>query len=197
LKVVVGLTGKIGSGKSSAAKIFKELGAHVIDVDRIGHEVLQMQEVKNTLRKIFGDEIFDGLEIDRKKLASRVFSSSTELQLLEKIVHPLIRERVKKEIDLLDGLIIIDAAVLHRLGLDEFCDLVVTIVAPFEKIIQRLRDKGLSEEEINKRLSAQQDIPPSGTVIENDSDLDSLCEKIKSFYTRVIKSKLHGQPGEV
>ncbi|MGJ8455469.1 dephospho-CoA kinase [Pseudothermotoga sp. U03pept] len=190
--MVVGLTGRIGSGKSTAAEIFKELGAHVIDVDRIGHEVLQMQEVKNSLRKIFGDEIFDGLEINRKKLASRAFSNSTELQLLERVVHPLIRERVKKQIDLLDGLIIIDAAILHRLGLDELCDLVVTIVAPFEKIIQRLRDKGLSEEEINKRLSAQQDIPECGTVIENDSDLDSLCEKIKSFYTRVIKSKLYG-----
>ncbi|MEJ5229749.1 MAG: dephospho-CoA kinase [Pseudothermotoga sp.] len=189
--MVIGLTGKIGSGKSSAAEIFKELGAHVIDVDRIGHEVLQLKEVKNSLREIFGDEIFEGSEINRKKLASRVFSNSSELELLEKIVHPLMRKHVKKQIDLLEGLIVIDAAILHRLGLDELCDFVVTIVAPREKIIQRLRDKGLSEEEIDRRLSAQQDISSRGTVIENDSDFASLREKIKNFYTRVIKSKLH------
>lgn len=190
MKLVVGLTGKIGSGKSTVAQIFDELGARIIDVDKIGHEVLQMQDVKDSLKKVFGEKIFDGSDIDRKKLASIVFSDSQKLAILEQVVHPMMRKKVKEQLDSLSGVIIIDAAILHRLKLDELCDLVITVVAPTNKIVERLKAKGLSENEIYQRLSSQKDVTNTDYVIVNDSDLLSLREKIKDFYNKVIKSKM-------
>lgn len=190
MKLVVGLTGKIGSGKSTVAQIFDELGACIIDVDKIGHEVLQMQDVKDSLKKVFGEKIFDGSDIDRKKLASIVFSDSQKLAILEQVVHPVMRKKIKEQLDSLSGVIIIDAAILHRLKLDQLCDLVITVVAPTNKIVERLRVKGLSESEIYQRLSSQKDVTNTDYVIVNDSDLLSLREKIKDFYNKVIKSKM-------
>ncbi|WP_041083684.1 dephospho-CoA kinase [Thermotoga profunda] len=190
MKLIIGLTGKIGSGKSTVAQIFRELGAHIIDVDKIGHEVLQNQEVKNSLREIFGEVIFDGVNVDRKKLASIVFSDPKKLSILERITHPKMREKITEELNSLTGLIVIDAAILHRLKLEKLCDFVITVVAPMDKTVERLKQKGMNEDEIYRRLACQEDITDTEYVIVNDSDLSSLREKIKSFYNRVIKSKM-------
>jgi len=197
LKLIIGLTGKIGSGKSTVAQIFKEFGAHVIDADKVGHEVLNQQDVKDSLRKIFGEAIFSGSQIDRKKLSSIVFSSPEKLSLLEQVVHPMIRRKIKDQLSSLSDVIVIDAAILHRLKLDELCDVVVTITAPFDKIVERLKAKGLSEDEIHQRIACQKDVTNSKYVIVNDCDLSSLREKIKNFYNEVIKSKMQELSGEV
>ncbi len=190
MRLVVGLTGKIGSGKSTVAQILEEFGAHVIDVDSIGHEVLRMQDIKDSLKEVFGEEIFSGFDIDRKKLASVVFSNPQKLAILEQIVHPVMRKNIEEKINSLNGLIVIDAAILHRLKLDKLCDFVITVAAPMDKIIERLKSKGLSEDEIYQRLASQEDMIKSNHVLVNDSDLFSLREKIKDFYNKVIKSKM-------
>lgn len=197
MKFVVGLTGKMGSGKSTVASILKEFGAKVINVDLIGHSVLSNEKVKDSLKKIFGESIFLKDQIDRKKLARIVFSDLNKLSSLEKIVHPLIRIEVEKQVESSDGLIVIDAAILHRLELDKICDIVVLIKSPEDKIIHRLREKGMNEAEIRERLMAQHDIVETDLVIVNDSDLLDLRRKIKNFYNEVIKSKLYHSTGEV
>lgn len=197
MKLIIGLTGKIGSGKSTVAQIFKEFGAHVIDADKVGHEVLNQQDVKDSLRKIFGEAIFSGSQIDRKKLSSIVFSSPEKLSLLEQVVHPMIRRKIKDQLSSLSDVIVIDAAILHRLKLDELCDVVVTITAPFDKIVERLKAKGLSEDEIHQRIACQKDVTNSKYVIVNDCDLSSLREKIKNIYNEMIKSKMQELSGEV
>lgn len=197
MKFVVGLTGKMGSGKSTVASILKEFGAKVINVDLIGHSVLSNEKVKDSLKKIFGESIFLKNQIDRKKLARVVFSDLNKLSSLEKIVHPLIRIEVEKQVESSDGLIVIDAAILHRLELDKICDIVVLIKSPEDKIIHRLREKGMNEAEIRERLMAQHDIVETDLVIVNDSDLLDLRRKIKNFYNEVIKSKLYHSTGEV
>ncbi|HBJ81904.1 MULTISPECIES: dephospho-CoA kinase [Pseudothermotoga] len=197
MKFIVGLTGKMGSGKSTVASILKEFGAKVINVDLIGHSVLSNEKVKDSLKKIFGESIFLKGQIDRKKLARIVFSDLNKLSSLEKIVHPLIRIEVEKQVESSDGLIVIDAAILHRLELDKICDIVVLIKSPEDKIIHRLREKGMNEAEIRERLMAQHDIVETDLVIVNDSDLLDLRRKIKNFYNEVIKSKLYHSTGEV
>ena len=197
MKFIVGLTGKMGSGKSTVASILKEFGAKVINVDLIGHSVLSNEKVKDSLKKIFGESIFLKGQIDRKKLARVVFSDLNKLSSLEKIVHPLIRIEVEKQVESSDGLIVIDAAILHRLELDKICDIVVLIKSPEDKIIHRLREKGMNEAEIRERLMAQHDIVETDLVIVNDSDLLDLRRKIKNFYNEVIKSKLYHSTGEV
>ncbi|HEY8542826.1 MAG TPA: dephospho-CoA kinase, partial [Pseudothermotoga sp.] len=167
MKLIIGLTGKIGSGKSTVAQILGEFGAHIIDVDKIGHEVLQNQDVKNSLREIFGEMIFDGVNVDRKKLASIVFSDPKKLSILEQITHPKIKEKIIEKLNSLTGLIVIDAAILHRLKLEKLCDLVITVVAPMDKIVERLKQKGMNEDEIYRRLACQEDITDTEYVIVN------------------------------
>lgn len=177
----------MGSGKSTAADIFRQLGANVIDVDKVGHEVLLDESVRERLRKIFGDEIFSGNDIDRRKLGRIVFEDESKLKLLEQIVHPVIKERVSKILEGMSGVVVLDAALLKKIGLDELCDVVITIKCGDEKIFERLKAKGFTENEIRKRLSAQQDISEEGIIIENDSDLESFKKKIIRIYERLLE----------
>ncbi|WP_241240734.1 dephospho-CoA kinase [Thermotoga sp. Ku-13t] len=180
------MTGKMGCGKSTVAGMFEELGARVIDVDRIGHEVLKDHSVKEELKKLFGEFIFDEDEIDRKKLAKIVFEDAEKLRALERIVHPIIREKVRKLIEDSTGVVVLDAALLKRIGLDELCDVIVTVKCDEEKIVERLRKKGFTEKEIKKRLAVQRDIVEEGIVIENNCDLVSLKGKVIDIYNRLL-----------
>lgn len=186
------MTGKIGCGKSTVASILKELGAEVIDVDRIGHEVLKDDAIKSRLKDLFGTEIFSEGEIDRKKLASIVFEDVKKLRVLERVVHSVIRERVLKSIENLSGVVVLDAALLKRIGLDKLCDVVVTVKCDEEKIFERLKQKGLTPEEIQRRLSAQRDITDEGIVIENNSDFVSLRAKVVDLYNRLLEGGVGG-----
>lgn len=182
----------MGSGKSTAADIFRQLGANVIDVDKVGHEVLLDESVKEKLRKLFGDGIFSRNEIDRKKLGRIVFEDESKLKALEQIVHPLIKERVSRVLENLSGVIVLDAALLKKIGLDELCDVVITVKCSDEKIFERLKAKGFTENEIRKRLSAQRDVLEAGIIVENDSDLESFRKKIIHIYERLLEGGVSG-----
>jgi dephospho-CoA kinase len=173
--VVICVTGKIGTGKSTAAKIISDLlGAEVIDVDEIGHEVLEMEEVKESVKKTFGSRVFSNGEIDRKKLGEVVFRDPKALRKLEEIVHPIMREivleKVKKAKDL-----IIDCALLKRMKLVEKCDFIITVISSYETARKR---KQISEERFKAIWDSQRDIGMMGTVIENEGSLEDLRRKI-------------------
>ncbi len=189
MRFVVGITGKIGSGKTTVSQIFSELGATVIDVDKVAHQLLEKEELKNLLVRHFGKDIIVNGKIDRKKLASIVFSDRLKLLKLEAIVHPPLKLEIQKLLENLKGLVVIDAAILHRIGLDELCDLIVIVKAPHEIIVERLRRKGMSNSEIERRLLLQEDIPQEGTVIVNDGDFKNLRDKVEKIY-QMIKLKL-------
>ncbi|WP_269450324.1 dephospho-CoA kinase [Thermotoga caldifontis] len=186
------MTGKMGCGKSTVAGMFEELGARVIDVDRIGHEVLKDRSVKEELKKLFGEIIFNEDEIDRKKLAKIVFEDAEKLSALERIVHPIIREKVRRLVEDSTGVVVLDAALLRRIGLDKLCDVIVTVKCDEEKIVERLKKKGFTEEEIKRRLAAQRDVVEEGVVIENNCDLVSLRRKVRDIYNRLLGGGVGG-----
>ncbi len=190
MRFVVGVTGKIGSGKSTVSQFFSELGATVIDVDKVAHRILEREDVKQLLLRHFGDQIVVNRRVDRRRLASVVFSNPSQLLVLESIVHPILRTEVAKQVENLNGLVVIDAAILHRIGLQKLCDLIIVVKAPTEKIFERLKSKGFSKKQIEERLLLQQDIPDEGTIIVNDGDLKQLQEKVKDIFLRLIKSKV-------
>ncbi|MGE0033438.1 dephospho-CoA kinase [Pseudothermotoga sp.] len=189
---MVGLTGKMGCGKSTVAEILKELGAQVIDVDKIGHEVLKEETVKDRLRQLFGPEIFCQGEVDRKKLAKAVFEDEEKLRILESVVHPVIKDRVLKMIEGCSNVVVLDAALLRRIGLAELCDVIITVKCDEAKIVERLEKKGLSQEEIQRRLAAQKDIVEEGIVIENNFDLASLRNRVLDIYKRLLEGGVGG-----
>jgi len=164
--MVIGITGPAGSGKSTVSKIIKNIygdKASIIDVDRLGHEVLTYFFIKEKLKENFGEEIFDDdNNISRSKLGEIVFSDKEKLELLNKIVHPEIlkkTEQILKEISNKNDIIIIDAALLFKIGLDKLCDKIIYVDAPEELRIKRLSEKrGIPLEKSKNIVKSQEHI---------------------------------------
>lgn len=186
--LVVGLTGPIGSGKSSVAKLFCERGYAHIDADKVAREVVEKgSPVLTKLRKTFGDDVInpDGT-LNRKLLSQKAFSADNGAQLLNSITHPAILKRVEEKIESFkaDGFerILYDAPLLFESKSDRFCDKTVCVIAPKDIRILRvkLRDN-MSESEIESRMNAQHSdsyyIDKSDFVINNDSTLEKLKEE--------------------
>jgi len=186
MKVVIGVTGKFGSGKSTVAKILEKRGAKVIKVDEIGHEVLEDEEVKRKLLRVFGGEIFENGRVNRKILGNIVFSSEERLRELERILHPRMVEKVRELIEKLEGIVVLEAAILKRMKLDSLCDYIITVVADEEKIFERMKKKGFSDDEIRRRLSLQEDVKPMGIVVTNNGTLEELEEKVSMVWGLMI-----------
>lgn len=110
-KVVIGVGGTIGSGKTTVSKIFESLGGYYISADEIGREILS--DIAASLKERYGSDIMNGENIDRDKLAAFVFSNREELAFLNSISHPLLIERLKARVEQATGsLVVIDAALL-------------------------------------------------------------------------------------
>ena len=143
--LIVGLTGNIASGKTTVAKIFRHLGAKIIDVDKLGHKLLHPEElIWKKVIDSFGKEILESEQsINRKRLGKIVFKDSRKLKRLNAIVHPPLIRRVKEEITRLKkekkGIIIIDAALLIEMS-------------PLSKIVNRLILVKINKETQIKRL---------------------------------------------
>ncbi|MBL7007050.1 MAG: dephospho-CoA kinase [Spirochaetia bacterium] len=164
---VIGLTGRICSGKNLAAERFSELGYMVVDVDHLGHEILD-REI-DAAAAVFGSDIRkrDG-GADREILSKRVFANAVMLKKLENFLHPLMVETCKKIISEADENIpgiILNAAVLSRMKLDDLCDNVVYVSAPFcLRFIRARRSRGMNLTNFIKRNRNQRDISAADLV---------------------------------
>lgn len=185
MKRVIGLTGAMGSGKSTVSAYLREKGVRVIDADEISRDLTRRgqpgyEAVVQEFGRAFLNE--DGL-LDRRALGQYVFAVPSRLARLEGILHPLITERMESELKETKGTVAIDAPLLHKAGLDALCGEVWVVSAPLEKRIARIvaRD-GISGEEARARLNSQ--LPPeelearADTVLSNDGDLKDLHRQI-------------------
>ena len=195
----IGLTGILGSGKSTVAAIFESLNVPVIDVDLAGHWVLQHNETaKQKLVEAFGKDILENGQINRKRVGKIVFANEAHLKRLNEIVHPLMLERVDQLVNELEGegnskYLIINAALIFELGVDKQMDYNITVSAPVEACIQRTQARdGLPREQILKRMAAQlsqeEKIARSDFVITNDQDLNSLEQQVKTLHNRILQT---------
>ena len=164
---IVGLVGGSGTGKSTVAAHLVERGARLIDADRIAHEVLEDSRVVRSLRARFGDGVFTGRMVDRKKLGRVVFSDRRALDDLDAIVHPLVLERCRQRLLEFEsqgvGLVVVDAALLLEVEVPFRLDLVVALRASRDVQLERLLAKGgaATRGEINARLETQSDLERS------------------------------------
>ena len=193
---VIGLTGGIGSGKSTVSRFLAELGAAVIDADKIGHEVYRPDtDTWRKLVKTFGRGILTADNtIDRKKLGAIVFSNEEELKRLNAIIHPQITEVIKKQIDdyrRKDAkVIVLDAPVLLEAHAKNLVDEVWVVVANEENVIKRaVARTGLREEQIRDRIRAQMSkterIKNAQVIIYNDGTPEDLRGKIKKLWEQI------------
>lgn len=156
--LVIGITGKACAGKDQYAKAFEELGARVVDVDRLGHQALEAN--RDRIVAEFGLSIEHRGVIDRKALGAIVFSDPAKLEVLEGISHPWMRARIGEILDEEpEGLIVLNAALLSRMGLDRLCSHVLFIAAPRCLRFRRCKARdGLSWRRFLKREASQRDV---------------------------------------
>ena len=177
-KLVVGLIGGIGSGKSQVAAAFARHGARIIAGDQLAHAALKDPDVRARVASRWGQGVLDGQgEIDRRRLAAIVFADSAELKALEAITHPWIRRRIRDEIEAARAdarvpLIVLDAAIMLEAGWNDVCDRLIYIDAPREMRLERVaRQRGWTEKEVAAREQAQ--LPLTEKVIRADHVLDN------------------------
>lgn len=192
----IGLTGGIGSGKSTVASLFAMRGVPVIDTDEIARSLTEPgQETFDEIVRAFGDTILDeNRRIDRNRLRERVFDNADERRRLEAILHPRIRVTVEKKIDALDvpyGIVVVP--LLIESGFSNLVDRILVVDAMENVQIQRTAARtGLSETEIRKIMSAQasraQRLQQANDVIENNGDrkrLEAEVERMHQWYLSI------------
>jgi len=195
---IVGLTGGIGSGKSEVARMFRELGAYVIDADELARRVVEPD--KPAWRKIkdfFGEEVFNpDLSLNRKKLAEQVFGNEQARKKLEEITHPRIGEEILKELEKAKKkkaeLVIIDAALLLESSLKDWVKPIILITAEEEIRIKRVcaRDH-CEEQEVRARIRNQapdsERAKKADFIIKNEQGLKELREQVLKLYQELIQ----------
>ena len=194
---VIGLTGGIGSGKSTVSQYLAELGAVIIDADKVGHEALTRSDVKQEIAASFGREVFgpDG-EIDRKKLGPVVFSNPDALAKLNGIMHKRMRLMMEDKLAKLRregvSIVVLEAAVLLETDADwdKIVDEIWVAVSPEATVIKRMKDqRGMSEEQtrarINSQMSNEEKNKRASAVINNDGSLDEMKREVKKLWQKL------------
>jgi len=191
--IVIGLTGGIGSGKSTVGAMLKEFGAAFIDADKVGHRLLREDnDIKWAVVSAFGEQILDESEaIDRKKLARIVFCDSAALKRLNAITHPAISQAVSEEVAEFRSqhfkAVVVEAALLVEAGWAEQTDAIWLTVAPPDVILRRLVEKmGYSETEARSRIACQVSNEErkrhASAVIDTNSSIEELRAKVKDLW---------------
>jgi dephospho-CoA kinase len=201
--VQIGLTGGIGSGKSTAAQRFAELGALVIDADAVAREVVEPgTEGLAAVVAEFGDQVLDGAgRLDRPALAKVVFGDEAARGRLNAILHPRIRARAAERIAAAPAgtVVVQDVPLLVETGQAGSYDLVVVVETPPELRVQRLgRDRGMTAAEARARMAAQatdeQRRAAADVVLVNDGSPDDLRAKVDRLWRERV-SPAAGRPG--
>ncbi len=190
---VIGLTGNIGSGKTTVARMFKELGAEIIEADKIGHDLIKKVEVKKNLIRTFGSSILDEKkEIERRKLGRIVFKNKKKLEKLNQILHPLIFAEIKKKIASTQArIVIIDAAILLEAGWNSLVDKVLVVSTSYEAQLKRIKESTrFSSEEIEGIMQAQgpQDkkIQRADFLIRNEGSLKETKRQVEQIWEKEL-----------
>ncbi|MBQ7793958.1 MAG: dephospho-CoA kinase [Clostridia bacterium] len=184
-KRVFGITGGSGSGKSYVSDIFRKNGVTVFDGDVLAHEVAMPDgEAYAELFEHFGGEYFaeNGL-LDRKKLAAKVFSDKSELGILNGIMHKHIKGRIERGLENV-SLAAIDGAVIIGSPVEEMCEFLVGVTAPYDKRLERIiKRDGIGEAAARARLDAQPNEQfyrqNCRYIIENDGEKSVEAEVLK------------------
>lgn len=195
-RLLVGIGGNMGSGKSTVASELKRYGAKIIDADEMGWSMLAKgTDEYHKLVKAFGRGILTKAgNIDRRSLGKLAFASKASLAKLNAIVHPALLEKVRAEIDRnRKGLVVVDAALLFAWGLDREVDVAILVTAADRLKIKRLVDAGMKEEDVVARLKLQ---PPDSKiwrradfVLENKGSFAELRRKCRALWNFFYSAK--------
>jgi dephospho-CoA kinase len=197
--LLVGLTGGIGSGKSTVAGMLAERGAVVLDADRLARDaVAPGTEGFDAVMARFGDTVIapDGA-LDRAALARIVFADDEARAALEAIVHPDVQRRIAESVTAhaeTDDVVVVDSPLLIEAGAHEGFEVVVVVTAPIDERVARLAARGMSEEDVLARDAAQMPLEEKAAladvVVDNDGSLDDLESKVDRLWADLSERAL-------
>ena len=191
---IVGLTGGIGSGKTTVSEVFKNLGISVYNSDFEAKKIMNTDEdLINKLKMIFGFDIYDSdNQLNRKKLADLIFNNKNKLNTVNRIVHPAVKKHFQNWINKQNSPYIIkETAILFESGIYKEVDKIITVVSPLNTRINRIKKRdNLSEKEIKERINNQTDdeykIKNSDFIITNNN-ISLILPQILSIHKKLLK----------
>ncbi|MCS7201182.1 MAG: dephospho-CoA kinase [Dictyoglomus sp.] len=199
---ILGITGGISSGKSLVVNTLKSLGVCVISADEIVHSLLLQPYYLNKIREIFGDGVFDGEILNRKKLGKVIFSSEEKRKILNNLLHPPVLKIMKEEIEKnkgKKGILAFEVPLLFEVGIEDWFDEIWVVYCPFEKQIERLiKRENISYEEAIERIYSQmpmeEKIKKAHYIIDNSGSIENTINQVKErFY--YIKRMVYNKNG--
>lgn len=198
MSIILGLTGGIATGKSTADNFFLENNIPVVDTDKIAHDLMEPDQASYlAIVNYFGKDILNNnQEIDRKKLGQIVFSDRNQLAKLNELTHPLIYQETQRQLDEFvkqkQSLIVMDVPLLFESGFDALADQTLIVSADPEVQLQRLMDRNnLTKTDamnrINSQMSLQEKEQKANYVIYNNSSRDELNRQLQELVKKIAR----------
>lgn len=198
--MILGLTGGIGSGKSTVSKIFLSMGIKVFDADLIAKDILETEQVKEEIKEKLGKEFINlkSNSVDKELLKKEVFNNSKKLNILNGIVHPRVVDiYIKKYLEFKDKkeIVIFDVPLLFEVNLERYCDKVIVVDIDLKVQIERIKNRdNIDVTLINKIIAAQMSREErnmkADILIENNGSLEELKQKIEKIIKDIERGKI-------
>lgn len=195
MSLVIGLTGSIGTGKSTVSKMFKELNIAVIDADLIAKEVVEVNKPAYLeIVKEFGEKVlYENKELNRKALGNIVFNDEKSRKKLNSIVHPAIRQEMLKQKEALmkqePEAIVMDIPLIYESGLENYVDKILVVYVTEEMQLKRLmeRDESTKEEALsrmNSQISIEEKAKRADAIINNNGTVDESYNQLLNILAK-------------
>jgi dephospho-CoA kinase len=183
---LIAITGNAGSGKTTISNILREKGYFVIDADKVVHKLLESQEIKNFIKQTFGEEF-----LDRKKLSDYLFKNPEKMDIYESFIRQKVIKAINEEILKSNSeIIFIDAALVFEYGLEYMFDKIICVIADEKKLIERLKNKGYSEDTARmillRQMPQNEKAKRSHIIIENNGTIEELKEKVLKLLLNLV-----------
>jgi dephospho-CoA kinase len=193
--LLVGVTGGLGAGKSTVARMLAERGAVLVDADELARQALEpgTRAFKEVCDLFGGDVLTAQGEIDRGALAGKVFADEEKRRALESITHPEVFRALAEIVEShqgTDAVVVFDAPLILETGFDQACDVVVVVTASADEQVARvMRDRGMTEADARARIAAQMDPEEragrADVVVRNDGPLEELQRQVGKLWERL------------
>ncbi|MCI5812208.1 MAG: dephospho-CoA kinase [Limosilactobacillus coleohominis] len=195
MTMVIGLTGGIATGKTTVSNYLKELGYSIIDADVIARQVVEPgTKGLRMITDTFGEKVLtsDG-QLDRQHLAQLVFTSSEQLQQLNRILQPIIRERIQELISTSkDPVVVIDVPLLYEQHYEDLCDVVMVVSVQPQQQLERLMNRNhFTMDEAKNRVASQMPLSSkerlADVVIDNNGSVEETRQQVKKWLNQVVR----------
>lgn len=190
MKLVIGVTGGIASGKSNVCNVIKELGYPVIDCDKITKELSEINKpIYNAILNNFGNDfLLEDDNLDKKKISKLVFSDPSKKMILDSITHPIIKDEVLRQLSLYEsGLVFVEIPLLYEAKFDSICDKVICVFLSKKKQVERLIEReGIDEDYALQKIHSQMDLYMKKSLADYIIDSKGSFEETKLQVENII-----------